>query len=85
MKSSTELIAYYHMREQALGEKATKPTMFLEGYGVGLTDTEEFFTIKALTAFCMTECQRKSNMPCAHLADGGCTNYRKFKQLIKGE
>lgn len=38
----------------------------------------------ALNAYCEVECQRKEGMPCAHLNDGGCTNYRKFKKLMKG-
>lgn len=57
---------------------------FEEGYIKGATEQQAIDNDKALDAFCMTECQRKEGMPCAHLADGGCTNYRKFKQMLKG-
>lgn len=47
MKGSQELIAHFDMREEALGEKATKFNMFLEGYAVGYNDTKEYLIDKA--------------------------------------
>lgn len=56
-----------------------------DGYIKGATEQQAIDIDKALDAFCMTECQRKGGMPCAHLSDGGCTNYRKFIKAMKGE
>lgn len=48
MKSSTEIIAYYNKRKQALEEKADNPfTMFLEGYGEGFNDGKLYAIDKA--------------------------------------
>lgn len=38
--NSTLLIEYFNKRKEALGEKATDFTMFMEGYGAGIADLD---------------------------------------------
>lgn len=38
--NSTQLIEFYKVRKEALGEKATDWNMFLEGYGAGISDVD---------------------------------------------
>lgn len=47
MKGSKELIKFYEKREKALGEKATKLNMFLEGFAEGSNSTKEHIIEKA--------------------------------------
>lgn len=47
MKGSQELIAYFNKREEALGEKATRFNLFLEGYAEGYNDTKAEMINKA--------------------------------------
>lgn len=84
--NSTQLIDFYNRRKSALGEKATKLNMFLEGYGAALNDIDidNLKALKALKVFCRCECDAKI-LDCPHKEQGGCAKYKKFKSIFYGK